>query len=472
MTHLEVIIEDILNNPCCQHGPTVLFHKTDQNNATIEKYYACTASRDGKCTFKLNATKSGTCNQNKKTSEKRRDEYDKVRLAPVSQKVYCVQCQQLLLQSNVEDHKSHKLLEKLSDDILRQPTRFLAPLSVDGNEAQYFFSDSTLACMENMLKQLNITKVICIGAPRFHEHLLVNANIKSILLDIDRRFHWFFDISEYLYYNMFNHFFFDGEEAEDIFKEYLNVNESADRLCIVTDPPFGCRTELLSYTIKRINQTYNGVNKVIQQILPTFWIFPYFMETYIRKEMPSMEMSDYHVNYTNHRTYHSGEKGLKHGSPVRLFTNVSLDNFQLPAKEGYRWCVECQKSVHKTNKHCRICKKCPSKNGATYRHCTKCNWCVKPNYAHCTPCGRCTQVQGHKCWSYRKQLCCRICMHKGHGERDCTFWRVFKNRKSEKSGCIVCGNKQHTVADCDERKRIIDEKYFLGEYYNAINCVQ
>lgn len=249
------------------------------------------------------------------------------------------------------------------------------------------------------------------------------------------------------------------------------ISRSAEQICIFTDPPFGCRTELLAHTIDRINQTYNSVNLFVQQILPTFWIFPYFMETYIKKQMPSMEMIDYQVNYTNHRTYHSGEKGLKHGSPVRIFTNVPLDLLQLPANEGYKWCSECQRSVHRTNLHCRVCRKCPSKNGSTYRHCKKCNWCVKPNYVHCTTCGRCTQVQGHNCSSYRKQLNCRICLKKGHTEKGCHFWRLFKACKIAKSGCIVCGNTQHTVIDCDERKRLLNENYFLGHYDNKMNRV-
>ncbi|XP_019555251.3 rRNA N6-adenosine-methyltransferase ZCCHC4 isoform X3 [Aedes albopictus] len=474
MTHLEVIVDDNLpNNPCCQHGPTVLFHRTDQSHATIEKYYACTASRDGKCSFKVAASKKSTCYQDaSKPAEQLKLDYDEVRNASVSQKVYCIQCQQLFLESNAKDHNKHKLFDKLSNEILLQPTRFLAPLSMDGNEAQYFFSDSSLNCIENMLKQVKITKVICLGAPRLHEHLLVKTDIKSLLLDIDRRFHWFYDQSQYVSYNMFNHFFFGGEKAENIFNNYLMVNESTERICIFTDPPFGCRTELLAHTISRINQTYNSVNQLSQQILPTFWIFPYFMETYIQKQMPSMEMSDYQVNYTNHRTYHSGEKGLKHGSPVRIFTNVPLELFKLPVKEGYKWCSECQKSVHRTNLHCRVCKKCPSKNGATYRHCSKCNWCVKPNYVHCNACGRCTQVQGHQCSSYRKQLNCRICLTKGHMEKCCPFWRTFKHFKMAKSGCVVCGSKQHIVTNCDERKRVLKERYFLGQCENAINCVK
>lgn len=250
----------------------------------------------------------------------------------------------------------------------------------------------------------------------------------------------------------------------------LFISSSTDRICIFTDPPFGCRTELLGNTIRRINQLYNDINQFTQQILPTFWIFPYFMETYIKNELPSMEMSDYQVNYTNHRTYHNGERSLKHGSPVRIFTNVPLDAFHLPSKEGYKWCSECHKSVHKTNQHCVVCGKCASKNGATYRHCTKCNWCVKPNYKHCNTCGRCTQVQGHVCASYTKQLTCRICLEKGHAEKSCTIWRSFKINKMAKTGCMVCGSKHHTINGCEKRKRILDERYFLGRYYNAVNC--
>lgn len=56
---MDVIIDGLQDNPCCQHGPTVLFCRTDLNNATTEKYYACTASRDGQCPFKVKASDIG-----------------------------------------------------------------------------------------------------------------------------------------------------------------------------------------------------------------------------------------------------------------------------------------------------------------------------------------------------------------------------------------------------------------------------
>ena len=35
-------------------------------------------------------------------------------------------------------------------------------------------------------------------------------------------------------------------------------------------------------------------------------------------------MTDYRVNYTNHKEYSGTEEGRKFGSPVRLFVNFNL----------------------------------------------------------------------------------------------------------------------------------------------------
>jgi hypothetical protein len=55
------------------------------------------------------------------------------------------------------------------------------------------------------------------------------------------------------------------------------------------------------------------------------WIFPYFMEMYVTKFMPELQMIDYHIGYENHEVYNNdkGGKGRKQGSPVRIFTNIN-----------------------------------------------------------------------------------------------------------------------------------------------------
>lgn len=86
------------------------------------------------------------------------------------------------------------------------------------------------------------------------------------------------------------------------------------------DPPFGGRVELLAQTVKTIDALYKKLNKVDDD-LNIFWIFPYFMEPQIKNSLPNFTMLDYKVDYDNHPLFQQGNKGRKHGSPVRIFTN-------------------------------------------------------------------------------------------------------------------------------------------------------
>lgn len=464
MASLTLILDELSGNPSCKHGPTILFQRNDSTGNVKSQYYGCSASRDGSCALNSShkqVVNSGGCNNS--TSIKLMQIIE-TRNVDASQKVYCVKCQCLVLKWRLDTHKNHKIIYDLTENMLRQPTRLLTPLTNDGTEAQYFFSFDTLQCISGIFEQLKITKVICMGAPRLHEYLMTNTGTKSLLLDIDERFRWFYDETCFLRYNMFNHHFFDSIVTQNTFSNFLQNIESKDRLCLFMDPPFGCRTELLAKTIGKINHRYNELNLLVQHVLPVFWVFPYFMEMYIRKELPSMDMSDYRVCYINHKTYHSGRNGLKHGSPIRLYTNVPLESFKLPFNEGYRFCLKCNKCVHRSNVHCTICNKCASKNGATYTHCKKCNWCVKPNYKHCNKCGRCAQK--HECNVYQKQITCRICLNKGHVELSCRIWKYFKSFSRYRNGCMLCGKTKHTINNCLKRKLILNETYFLGEHNN------
>lgn len=327
------------------------------------------------------------------------------------------------------------------------------------------------------------SKIICIGAPRLHEYLRFHYDrlkIKSILLDFDQRYKQFYSPDEFLMYNMFNHYFFDGDNAELKFEQFLKVNEEHNEtVCLFTDPPFGCRTEALVYVIKLIARKYQTIND-FKNILSIMWIFPYFMETYICKEMPEMEMIDYKVNYTNHKLYHDGAKARKQGSPIRCFTNIPLSSIALPAAEGYRFCEKCNKWSAAENVHCDRCKCCPSKNGSTYVHCYLCAKCVKPNYRHCFECDRCTQIDGHNCKEYQRNLTCWICQTIGHNEKNCANWlgksKSFKNQKKiiEKSKkinqkiCWICHTVGHNEKNCMIRKKLLKEKLFLGNLVENI----
>lgn len=329
--------------------------------------------------------------------------------------------------------------------------------------------------------------MICIGAPRLHEYLknaFKTSGIQSILLDFDHRFHAFRSSQatrrDYFHYNMFNNHFFDGQEAIAEFDQFLSLADS-DQCCLFTDPPFGCRTEPLAFTIQTLASRYRRVNS-FHRLLTVFWIFPYFMETYVQSSMPEMEMVDYKINYTNHDTYHHGENGRKQGSPVRIFTNVPLSAIELPKEENYRYCGHCKRWVARENKHCSVCKICPSKNGDTYVHCRLCDTCVKPSYKHCSECRRCTQVFNHQCKEYQRNIQCRICLKRGHTEASCSEWFAvsekntqqvtklkLKGMKQQQSCCFICFNIGHNEKRCKHRVSLLSESCFMGETTNLLN---
>lgn len=227
-----------------------------------------------------------------------------------------------------------------------------------------------------------------------------------------------------------------------------------------TDPPFAGRTEPLAITINTISTLYRKIN-VTDKILSIFWIFPYFMETYIKNVMPEMEMIDLKINYTNHNLYHNRKNGKKDGSPVRLFTNIPLNRISLKhIKNEYKLCKKCKRWTAIENIHCNVCNICPSKNGSTYRHCTMCAVCVKPNYKHCTNCCRCTQILGHMCNEYQTQLRCWMCNEKGHNEINCIKYvniikkskKLFlKSKKLNIKLCFICKKFGHNEKCCKKR---------------------
>lgn len=252
-------------------------------------------------------------------------------------------------------------------------------------------------------------------------------------------------------------------------------------MCLFTDPPFGCRTEALAFTLKTISRRYQRINST-NNILPIMWIFPYFMEVYIRNEMPEMEMSDYKVNYTNHKLYHDGAGSRKQGSPIRIFTNIPLNDIDLSSTTdngAYRWCPECRQWRSSENRHCVKCDTCPSKNGVSYVHCQRCEQCVKPNYNHCPKCNRCTQVTDHNCTDYQKHVSCLICAGRGHTEMKCRKWLKRCRQKNlplkGASGsigdrqCLLCNRTGHNERACRQRRKVLKEYQFLGVNYNVFS---
>ncbi|XP_068147052.1 rRNA N6-adenosine-methyltransferase ZCCHC4 [Drosophila tropicalis] len=418
-------------HPCCLHGPTILFYR--QSQKPQDGFYACSAHRDAKlCKFQMPAAKW------KGESIKRE-----------------------------LSHRGHPHInqEKMECSKIVDPTLSMRPLEQDAVNAQYFFDANALTFLAKQCQLLGITKVVCMGAPRLHFHLRDKCkNIQSFLLDLDERFAYHLGPNEFCHYNMCNnHFFYDRRPFESFLQGSIT-----DRVLIVTDPPFGCRTELIAHTLHSLRHLHNRLNQIPWTPLSIFWIYPYFAYNYIKQQMPEMEMSDYLINYTNHSRYTNvGDERRAYGSPVRLFTNVPLDQLNLTTLEGYKYCDKCEKHTAQTTTHCDLCGKCSSQNGQIYRHCTFCDMCVKPNYVHCPNCRRCTQREGHVCSSYQSNQTCWLCGARGHIESNC---RVLENLKKNKAVstqrgqcCLLCGRKDHRERRCKQRSKYFNETEFMGQ---------
>ncbi|KAH8254707.1 hypothetical protein KR032_011779 [Drosophila birchii] len=414
-------------HPRCEHGPTVLFHR--QSQLPGQGYYACSAHRDSKlCSFHLPAEEWSGQSSGTELAER--------------------------------DYPS--LAGKEVDPALPDPTVGLTALSQDKVNAQYFFDEAALNFLAEQCRVLGVTKVVCMGAPRLHFHL--RHKLKSFLLDLDERFAGYLGPEEFCLYNMCNNHFFYNRKP---FEKFLNCSNS-DHVLIVTDPPFGCRTELISHTLRSLRRLHNRINQLPSMPLSIFWIYPYYSANHIKQEMPEMEMCDYRINYTNHLRYTNvGRQSRFCGSPVRMFTNVPLRLLRLPLEEGYKYCRDCDCYTAKENLHCSRCGTCPSANGQTYRHCDHCDTCVKPNYVHCSSCRRCTQREGHTCAFYQSKQHCWLCGDKGHIETNCL---KFKNSKLKHTkGCLICGKRNHRERRCNHRRKYFREHHFMGE--TTIHCL-
>ncbi|KAH8399104.1 hypothetical protein KR215_002288 [Drosophila sulfurigaster] len=409
-------------HPSCPHGPTVLFYRQSQTPA--DGFFACSAHRNPKlCDFRMNRL-DWNGNQLPRCS--------KVLAYP---KTNCA---------------------RDSD-----PTSHLEALSQDDVHAQYFFDKNALRFFADQCQALDISKVICMGAPRLHFHLRRNKNIASFLLDFDDRFGSYLSPKEFCLYNMCNNHFFYARQP---FEDFLKCDQN-ERVLIVTDPPFGCRTELIAHTLRSLMRLHNKINGLPVTPLAIFWVYPYYMANYIKQDMPELQVCDYKLNYTNHTRYTNvGASRRCHGSPVRVFTNVPLQLLRLRIDEGYKYCESCQRFTGVENVHCNRCGNCCAQNGQTYRHCTICDMCVKPNYVHCPSCRRCSQVEGHNCKLYQSKQLCWLCGHRGHVESNCLTWLQLRHKRNiHTHGCLICGQKQHTERNCKQRGRYFKESQFMGQ---------
>lgn len=456
---VEIIIRDLELNPSCQHGPTILFSLRNG-----KKYFSCAGLRSHECFYldyesfeqeKLNEFFQST----QKKSQEAGLRYADVLKLSSAQRVYCKTCE-ILAKSETRFeslHKSHNILKGIKDEFLKEPSLFLPQLDNDKLNAQYFFDDNSLEFIASILENLDISKIVCIGAPRLYDFIRSRKpRFKSILLDIDNRFQAFNQPDNFIHYNMFNNHYFNGPDDESKLGKFLKDEQShKSQHCLFIDPPFAGRTELLTITFQTLAKFFNRVNSH-HKLLPIFWVFPYFNEHHVQKGMPEMEMLDFQVTYMNHQAYHEGYKGRKAGSPVRLFTNVDPCLIKYPPSfTNYRFCSSCRRFVSVSNLHCEICKTCPSKNGTTYRHCPECIICVKPNYVHCSTCNRCVPKINHDCKTYQIHQECWFCSQRGHVEKNCSFARKLKRRKD--GTCIVCkGRKKHHLKKCSSKQKFMN----------------
>ncbi|KAF5898164.1 zinc finger CCHC domain-containing protein 4, partial [Clarias magur] len=422
--------------------PTVLFQVKCSEEKSRKRFYACSACRDRKdCSFFQW--------ENEKVSEERlrvREEQNRLKQPafshseyctrfrefvslPLDERRFCVDCQLLLLPAEWSAHASH---QSLSDDVtvarLRRPSLLLRALENKKSNAQYLFADRSCHFLLDVLCGLGFKKVLCIGTPRLHELIKIRSTedktntMKSLLLDIDFRYSQFYTQQEFCHYNMFNHHFFDGKEAVDVFLDFLS-DEDGTKAVMVADPPFGGLVKLLGHTFSKISETWRRHRRAgaysgeIQERgvsqMPMVWIFPYFFEARILECLPTFSMLDYQVDYDNHPLYKLGTTGRKQ-SPVRLFTNLCPKDIILPKDEGYRFCGVCERYVSAENRHCAVCNACTSKNGRPWKHCAECGKCVKPSWRHCSSCERCV-LPDHHCG----QTGCYNCGDPTHKHKAC-----------------------------------------------------
>ncbi|XP_015682619.2 rRNA N6-adenosine-methyltransferase ZCCHC4 [Protobothrops mucrosquamatus] len=374
------------------YSPTVLFTRVLPGKAKARRFYACSACRERKdCNFfqwedekiseaRLSAReKYNRSHRPSKTHSDNVKRYKEFIALPTPKRKFCQECQQLLLPSEWERHSGHPVLTGISAAQLGRPSQLLAALENKKTNAQYLFTDRSCRFLLDLLVAQGFQRVLCVGTPRLHELIKLEASpkgqmaMKSLLLDIDFRYSQFYPQEDFCHYNMFNHYFFAGEVST---------------------------TQVLCSASKD---------------LPILWIFPYFFESRILECFPSFTMLDYQVDYDNHALYKHGKRGRKQ-SPVRIFTNISPSSIVLPAEEGYRFCPACQRYVSAQNQHCDICSSCPSKDGRRWTHCNLCKKCVKPSWVHCSICARCA-LSSHPCKEDRSG--CFVCGEANHKRTTC-----------------------------------------------------
>ncbi|XP_072109042.1 rRNA N6-adenosine-methyltransferase ZCCHC4 isoform X5 [Mobula birostris] len=309
---IELVIDQEAESkaPLCPHGPTLLFAKINHKEQKGRRFYACAACRDRKdCNFfqweneKVSAARQlareefNRSRQPLFTHKQYVERYQQFVSLPLAKRVFCLDCQLLLLPGEWDEHSSHHRLGDVSLDQLKRPSHLLLPLENKKTNAQYLFADRTCQFLLDLIVSLGFKKVLCVGAPRLHELIKLrqfeknHPDIKSQLLDIDFRYSQFYSEEEFCHYNMFNHYFFGGKSAFEAFQTFL-CQDNEESVIMMTDPPFGGLVEALAHSFKKIVAMWK-TSQTKDDELPIFWIFPYFFEPRILQCFPSFSMLDY-----------------------------------------------------------------------------------------------------------------------------------------------------------------------------------
>ncbi|CAG2112848.1 unnamed protein product, partial [Medioppia subpectinata] len=438
-------------SPVCRHGPTLLLQDVDTNG----RYYCCSSCRKRKdCDFHMTEEEWIVTQSKPKLMAKYRRRvshlmatesekyfYDK-RVKQLERMEFCRNCSLIISTTDsLSDHKTHELMCGISGRQLRRPTKLMNSLTdnrfcaqylfskqtirthelmcgISGRQlrrptklmnsltdnrfcAQYLFSKQTIRVLMNeILVKNQFSRVVCIGCPSLHEYIDCHKNalnMKSLLLDIDCRYKQFYSPKKYLKYNLFNNYFFGGVKDEKTFRRFI-ANSVKEPIVVLIDPPFGGLIDPMAKTIDKISEIWRKYHQISDESIkiPVLLFFPYFNEHRIKTTIPVLSMSDFMVDYENHRKFKATDSGRKFGSPVRIFTNIKLSSIVLPETDGYYYCDYCEKYISENNKHCFECNDCTARDGKPYNHCYQCKRCVKNTWNHCNRCGYCHLIQ-HSC---------------------------------------------------------------------------
>uniref|UniRef100_A0AC35UGD4 CTCHY-type domain-containing protein n=1 Tax=Rhabditophanes sp. KR3021 TaxID=114890 RepID=A0AC35UGD4_9BILA len=363
--------------PYCEHGPCILFEKPfSRDSCNVDTSYSCAVYRNDKCSF----TKD-LIDWAKEMEDFVAPEFDcesfeygqatksyKELKASGKEIFFCETCWKCF------NKHACPMIGPINYDLIGNPLDFLTnAIQEDRGEAQYWFKDEVVETLWRGVQKAEVDGLLCIGTPTVFQKL--KTRMPCFLLDVDERFKYFFEASEFAQFSMLVNFFYDPNGKEQL----INFFKKTKKLLILCDPPFAVFIAALQKSIDKLKAMYLETSSGDMKAVHQMFVLPLF----VAKHLHNVEMLDYKVTYSNHREFKNPNKTI-----VRLFTDLGQENFELPVPY-YRHCDDCKRYVVTTNEHCDMCEKCPSKDGSTYKHCFKCERCVKPKYEHCKKCKCC-----------------------------------------------------------------------------------